>query len=310
MEMVGLKSGMRIDRFDRFGKALRVIREGSGDLEAEVFSSLQKLSGIVPMLRCRFMGHEDAVMFILDHHHTVVCAQRVVAVNMTLRRRGKGQQLPQHLLWRGQMRANVINPSCDRRLGNGNQEQAGKDQRNLSETDSADHRKGAGQPDDACAHRLGGRDTLDVRCTGHALVLSVQGVAWRDDTPILYRIVERRECMNIDVGGLLAPTDRRGRPQRTLQVVFAQIELHNGRAIFDRRADKGVLVYFRDNRLKRHLHSYSHPTPFAPTDLPLDTLRRGEQHGVIMAKWPDLSAKNKTDIPPKKAGLQAASEGG
>jgi hypothetical protein len=50
--------------------------------------------------------------------------------------------------------------------------------------------------------------------------------------------------------------------------------------------------------------------PFAPTDVPLDTLRRGEQHGVIIAKWPNLSAKNTTDIPPKKAGLQAASEGG
>ena len=37
MEMVGLKSGMRIDGFDRFGKALRVIREGRGDIEAERF---------------------------------------------------------------------------------------------------------------------------------------------------------------------------------------------------------------------------------------------------------------------------------
>src|SRR5207244_13559072 len=106
----------------------------SGPLEAEVCSSLEKLSGIVPMLRCRFMGHQDAVMFILDHHHTMVRTHRVVAVHMTLRRRGEGQQLPQHLLWRGQMRAKVINPSFDRRLGNGNQEQGRKDQRNLSET--------------------------------------------------------------------------------------------------------------------------------------------------------------------------------
>jgi len=101
-------------------------------------------------------------------------------------------------------------------------------------TDSADHRKVAGQPDDAFAHMLGGRDTLDVRCKVHSLVFIVQGVALSDDKPILYRIVERREFMHIDVGGLLAPTDRRGRPQRTLKVVFAPIELNNGCAVFDR----------------------------------------------------------------------------
>src|SRR5215216_1910053 len=103
MEMVGLKSGLRIDRFDRFGKALRVIRKGRGHIEAEVFYSLEKLPGIVPILRHRFMGHEDAVMLIFHHHHTMVGTQRVVAVNMTLRSRGEGKQMPQHLLWRGQM---------------------------------------------------------------------------------------------------------------------------------------------------------------------------------------------------------------
>ena len=37
MEMVGLKSGMRKDRFDGFGEALGVIREGRGHMEAKVF---------------------------------------------------------------------------------------------------------------------------------------------------------------------------------------------------------------------------------------------------------------------------------
>ena len=164
-------------------------------------------------------------MLILDDHHTVVRAQRVVAVNMTLRRRGEGQQLPQHLLWRGQMRANVINPSFDRRLGNGNQEQRGKEERNVPETDSAHHREVAGQPDHAVAHMLGGRDALDVRCEVHALVLVVQVGTLGDDEPILDRIVERRQFMNIDVVGFLAPTERRGRPQLMLKVEFAQIEL-------------------------------------------------------------------------------------
>jgi hypothetical protein len=47
MEMVSLKSGVRIDGFDRFGKALRVIRESRGDSEAKHFSLLEKLSGIL-----------------------------------------------------------------------------------------------------------------------------------------------------------------------------------------------------------------------------------------------------------------------
>jgi hypothetical protein len=120
MAMVGLKSGMRKDRGDRFGEALRVVREGRSDIEAEVFASLQKLPGFLPICRRRFMGDQDAVMLILDDHHTVVRAQRVVAINVTLRRRGERQQVPQPRLGRGQMPANVITPACNRRLGNGN----------------------------------------------------------------------------------------------------------------------------------------------------------------------------------------------
>src|SRR6266853_4775004 len=96
MAMVGLKPGMRIDRFDRFGEALGVIREGSRHLEAEVFASLQTLPGILPIFRRRFMGDQDAVMLILDDHHPGIRAQRVVAINGTFRRRGERKQLPQH----------------------------------------------------------------------------------------------------------------------------------------------------------------------------------------------------------------------
>jgi len=87
------------------------------------------------------MGHQDAIMLILHHHHTVVRAPRVVAINMTLRRRGAGEQLLEHLLLAGQVRTNIINPSLDRRLGNRNQKERGKDQRNVPETDAAHHRK-------------------------------------------------------------------------------------------------------------------------------------------------------------------------
>jgi len=47
--------------------------------------------------------------------------------------------------------------------------------------------------------------------------------------------------------GLLAPTDRRGCPQRTLKVQIAQIELDDRRAIVERGADKGILVELRDH---------------------------------------------------------------
>jgi hypothetical protein len=35
MEMVGLKAGVRVDRFDGFSEALGVIRESRSDIEAK-----------------------------------------------------------------------------------------------------------------------------------------------------------------------------------------------------------------------------------------------------------------------------------
>src|SRR5262245_17112621 len=107
MAMVGWKSGMRKDRFDGFGDALRVLREGRSDMEAEVFAALQKLPGIVPIVRRRFMGAQEAVMLILDAHDTVIRAQRVGAITVPLGRRGERQQLPQPLLGRGPLHANI-----------------------------------------------------------------------------------------------------------------------------------------------------------------------------------------------------------
>src|SRR5215831_3901966 len=120
------------------------------------------------------MGDQDAVMLILDYHDTVVRASWVVAVNVTLRRRGEGKQVPQYVLWRRQMHADVINPAFDRRFRNRNQEQHGKEKRNVPEADPADHRQIAGQPDDAVAHMLGGRDALDLWGEVHPLILVVE----------------------------------------------------------------------------------------------------------------------------------------
>ena len=123
-------------------------------------------------------------MLILHHHHTMVRTPRGVAVNRTLRRRSEGQQLPQPLLWWGSMRANLINPAFDRRLGKRNQEQPGKEQRNVPEADSADHGEGASSPDHAVAHRLGGRDPLDCRCEIPALGMVIPIGALRDDEAV------------------------------------------------------------------------------------------------------------------------------
>ena len=116
------------------------------------------------------MGDQDAVMLILDHHHTVVRASWVVAVNVALRRWGEGKQVPQYCLWRGQRHANIIHPAFDRRFRNRNQAQHGKEERNVPEAAPADHRERASQPDHTVAHMLGGRDALDLWGEVHPLV--------------------------------------------------------------------------------------------------------------------------------------------
>ena len=144
-------------------------------MEAEVFDVWQKLLGLLTMLRRRFMGDQDTIMLILDDHHTVVRAQRIIAVKVTRRRRGEGQQLLQHLLGRGHMRAKSSHPAFDRRLCERHQEQGGKKARKVPETPPAHDREGTGQPDHAVAQMLGGRDPLHLGCEGHPLVLVVQG---------------------------------------------------------------------------------------------------------------------------------------
>ena len=214
------------------------------------------------MLRRRFMGDQDAVRLILDHQYTVVRPQRVGAVNMTLRRRGAGQQVLQHLLWRGQVRANGIHPAFDRRLGNRNQEQDCKEERTVPEADPADHREVTGQPNHAVAHRLGGRDALDRWCEVSPLLLAIQGGPLRDDASVQNRMVKRREFMHIDVGGVRAPPERCLRPQLLVKVVLAQSKHDHRRAIFPRRAHTGVLVYLRDSRGNLHLYHHRHLSPF------------------------------------------------
>src|SRR5713101_6827566 len=97
----GRTSGMRPDPLARFGDAWGVIREGRRALEAEVLSVWQTVPGLLPMLRRRFLGAQEAGRLLLDPHPTVGRPQRVGAVPMTRRRRGAGQQVRQPLLGGG-----------------------------------------------------------------------------------------------------------------------------------------------------------------------------------------------------------------
>src|SRR6266568_7486299 len=68
----------------------------------------------------------------------------------------------------------IFGEICQFRTISRNQEQRGKKDRNVPETDSTDHREIARQPDHAVAHMLGGRDTLDSRCEVYPLLLVIE----------------------------------------------------------------------------------------------------------------------------------------
>ncbi len=192
---------------------------------------------------------------------------------------------------------------------NGHQEQRGKEERNVPEADSADHGEGAGQPAHAVAPMLGGRDPFDGWCAIHPLVIVMHIGTLRNDESVGNRMVERRQCMHIDVVRFLAPTDRGLRPQCIVKGVRAQIKLDNRRAVCHRRADQGVLIQLRDSRRKLHLHGHRPVTPFATTDVLWDTWQRGEQQAGIRDKRLHIPARNKLDLSPQGS-RQAASEGG
>ena len=160
------------------------------------------------------------------------------------------------------------------------------------------------------AHRLGGRDALDLRGEGPALVLAIQVGTLREEESVQHRIVECRQCMDIDVGGFLAPPEPSLCSARLLKVVLAQIKRDNRRAVFHRRAHTGVLRHLRDRRRKLHRHGHRPLTSFATPDMPWDTSRRGYRQAGIMDKRPQRPARHKIDLLPNGGVLQVVSEGG
>jgi len=70
---------------------------------------------------------------------------------------------------------------------------------------------------------LGGRDALEGGGDVHPLVLAIQRGPLGEDAAGLNRMVKRRQCMHIDVGGFLTPIQRCLRPQLLVKIVLAQI---------------------------------------------------------------------------------------
>jgi hypothetical protein len=110
-------------------------------------------------------------------------------------------------------------------------------------------------------------------------MLGGPGGTWRDAEPGRDRMVQCCQCVPSDMGGLLAPTARRGGPPRPVTVQLTQLAWDNRHALVARGADTGVLGELRDNRRQRPLHGHSHPPPYASPAFPLQTVRRGEGQG-------------------------------
>ena len=145
----------------------------------------------------------------------------------------------------------------------------------MSQAHPTDHRQVAGQPDHTFAHMLGGRDARDLRSEVLPLVLVIQRGTLRDDEAVYQRMVERRQCMDIDVGAFLPPTACSLCPSFLLKVVLAQSKRDDRCTVFKRRVDKGVLVYLCDSRHKLHLYGHCHLLPFTTTDVPWNMWHRG-----------------------------------
>jgi hypothetical protein len=90
----------------------------------------------------------------------------------------------------------------------------------------------------------------------------------RNAQPILARMMAGRACRPGERRDGLTPPDRRGCPPLPLQGEWAQGALDKRRAVFQRRADTGLLLPLRDRRLQLPLYRHRPPTPCAPTDVP------------------------------------------
>ena len=111
LDVVRLTSGLRRDRFARFGPAGRVIRAGHGDMESKRCALLATWPGLRPMVRRCCRGDEAPGLRILPHPHTMVRPQRIGASHRTRRRRRDG-----HGRWRGYLVVFNLTESCVRFL--------------------------------------------------------------------------------------------------------------------------------------------------------------------------------------------------
>ncbi len=266
LDLGGWPSGLRQAGVERVGEAVRVSRAGRRPREAAVCDVWQTWSGLLSLLRRRFLGPQEAGRLLLPPQPPRVRTHRGGAVPRTRRRRGESPPWPKPRRGPGPRRALRRHPALARRRGHGQQAQRGKEERPVPEADAADHGEGAGPPEHAVAPRRGGRDALDGRCALPPLGLGMPRGTRRDEASGGKRLVERRPLRHRDVGGCLAPTERGRRPPGLVKVVRAQRTLAKRRAVCHRRADQGVLRPRRDRRRTRPLHGHRPVPPFATAD--------------------------------------------
>src|SRR5712692_10352938 len=91
-EMVGLPARLRPYRFDRFGEALESSATAAVTVRPRSLTCWSNGLASSPCSDAASGGHEEAGRRILDDHHPVLRAQRVGAVQVTLR--GGGERTP------------------------------------------------------------------------------------------------------------------------------------------------------------------------------------------------------------------------
>ena len=165
---------------------------------------------------------------------------------MPRRRRGAGEPglPPRGLPW--PMPPKGLNRSFARRLGNRQQAPGGPAPRHGPAPAPAHAREGASHPEHPVAHLRGGRDALACRGAIEPRGRGMHRGPRRDEASGGPRRVAGRPFLHLDGVGGRAPTALGLRPQCRVPVVLAQITREKRRAVFTRRADKGLLRPLRD----------------------------------------------------------------
>ena len=87
MKIVELNMGLRVDRLDRVGIGLPMIDVKGLQIESELFHPLQEGLDVFLITMSDFLRGDDPAMFIFEHNHATLCAERKEFIKMPLRDR-------------------------------------------------------------------------------------------------------------------------------------------------------------------------------------------------------------------------------